>query len=422
MPSLSGRKPSESFKNLVQVDNVDNPGFPAALTDLTDGAGQPGPIKFSNSETNIPSGKTFSVAAGGTMNVLTDLYCTGEIGSTSASYTGDGSQLSGITGATGGIANTGTTTIGADTNADNSGIIAMQIANSDVLRIENDGNVVCTSTEAIQTPAGTTAQRPTVPVHGMIRYNSTDDRFEGYADSKWDVIGGATKDDDEDTYITAEETADDDYLRFYTEGTKALELSDTQTAAFYGDIGTTGGVTTGVTGFTVGAVNVLTGTALHANVQVPVNSLGSGTSASTTTFWRGDGTWQTPAGAGNVSNVGTPAYDQIGVWTGATTLEGDTNFTFDTGTDTMRIGGTATGMPGAGTLNIDSPVDSVYDDIGHPDKYTLCLHNSSSTNDEGIGMAFTGGASQANVSSSIVSKVKWNSILRIPQVQGQTQL
>ena len=40
-------------------------------------------------------------------------------------------------------------------------------------------------------------------------------------------------------------------------------------------------------------------------------------------------TWSTPAGSGDVTTVGTPVNDQVGVWTGDGTLEGDADFTFD---------------------------------------------------------------------------------------------
>lgn len=44
------------------------------------------------------------------------------------------------------------------------------------------------------------------------------------------------------------------------------------------------------------------------------------------------------AGGGNVSKVGTPVDNQIGVWTGDGTIEGDTGLTFDTATDTLTAG------------------------------------------------------------------------------------
>ena len=70
---------------------------------------------------------------------------------------------------------------------------------------------------------------------------------------------------------------------------------------------------------------------------IPIYSTTSGTagltpgsnSGGSSVFLNGSGNWSVPSGAGNVSKVGTPVNDQVGIWTGDGTIEGDIDLTFD---------------------------------------------------------------------------------------------
>ena len=57
------------------------------------------------------------------------------------------------------------------------------------LGTSNDG-VDIYGTGSLKLPSGTTAQRNSSPTNGDLRYNTTTDGFEGYADGDWGPIGG----------------------------------------------------------------------------------------------------------------------------------------------------------------------------------------------------------------------------------------
>jgi hypothetical protein len=49
----------------------------------------------------------------------------------------------------------------------------------------SDGDLTMSGTGAVKVPSGTTAQRPSSPVNGMVRYNTDNSNMEGYIDGDW---------------------------------------------------------------------------------------------------------------------------------------------------------------------------------------------------------------------------------------------
>lgn len=87
---------------------------------------------------------------------------------------------------------------------------------------------------AIKIPAGETADRPT-PASGMLRFNTTDGRFEAYDGSQWAGLAGSVIDVDQDTKIIAESSAgtDNDQLQFYTAGNLSAQIDNDGTFKVY---------------------------------------------------------------------------------------------------------------------------------------------------------------------------------------------
>lgn len=92
------------------------------------------------------------------------------------------------------------------------------------------------------------------------------------------------------------------------------KLTGNQTITLSGDI-TGSGATSITTTIAAGAVDI----AMLSATGTP----------SGTTYLRGDNTWATIAGGGDVTKVGTPANNQLGVWTGDGTIEGASTLTYD---------------------------------------------------------------------------------------------
>lgn len=107
-----------------------------------------------------------------------------------------------------------------------------------VLTPNGTGIVTINSTQSIKLPVGNTAARPTGAA-GMVRFNSQLSRYEGHNGTYWTRLDGV-EDLDGNTKITAESTpgANDNTIRFYTDGTQVADLTPTRLNSINVDVGT----------------------------------------------------------------------------------------------------------------------------------------------------------------------------------------
>lgn len=191
------------------------------------------------------------------------------------------------------IANNLVTTTTTNTNlelvANGTGYVALEgivvqdneirtTANADLLLAPNGSGIVdINSTKSLKVPVGTDAERPATAQTGMIRFNTTSNRYEGWNGTNWVYLDGLS-DLDGNTKITAELTpgANDDTIRFYTGGTQVADINATRfnvVKATVDDIEINGSTITNTAGGNLSLQAAGTGSVVLENFAVSGNAI-----------------------------------------------------------------------------------------------------------------------------------------------------
>ena len=115
------------------------------------------------------------------------------------------------------------------------------------------------------------------------------------------------------------------------------------------------------------------GSIIYGNASSVTTVLDQGNADEVLTSDGTDIAWAAVAGGGDVSKVGTPANNEVGIWTGDGTIEGESNITYD---------GTTFGVDDAAVFN-DSQGDNDFRVEGDNEEYLLFC--DASTDRVGIG-------------------------------------
>ena len=220
----------------------------------------------------------------------------------------------------------------------------------------------------LQVPSGTTAQRPWVPVAGMVRYNSTQSTFEGYSSGAWSSLGGV-KSVDALTYIIAETSAgaSNGELEFYAEdasGTATVKIGGWNYSRFLEATGVVLGTKTTQALFntvatTVNAFGASTATTLGASTGThTINNPTVVGSQTTVNLWNTTSTTVNAFGAATAITLGNATSATLTVNPGTVVGANTTQNLFNTVATTLNIGGAATTLAlgaSTGTATIANP-------------------------------------------------------------------
>lgn len=153
--------------------------------------------------------------------------------------------------------------------------VVLETNNTERIRVRvaasTDADVKISGTAGLEIPPGTTAQRPSNPVAGTIRLNTTTNQFEGYSNGAWQAIGGGVNGNPVRNYLVS-----------YAEATVAP--GTLSTVAANGNIVTTAGIFYADATSGAGALVQSSSTALRGDVNYL--SVLSGASTAGATFFQ----------------------------------------------------------------------------------------------------------------------------------------
>lgn len=169
------------------------------------------------------------------------------VGTTTSTTINNSGTITSETFSTGNIQITGNTVQTTTTNsnlqlqANGTGLIELEqfqvqeneirtSTNTDIIVAPHGTGIVnINSNQSIKIPVGTTGERPNPASAGMVRFNTTLSRYEGFNGTNWIRLDGLY-DLDENTYVTAELTpgANDNTFRFVSNGVQIADLDSTR--------------------------------------------------------------------------------------------------------------------------------------------------------------------------------------------------